>query len=467
MGAPTAAAPAPGVVAAPPRGRPPGPRGLPLLGVAPAIARDPYGAFERIAREFGDVATVPVPGMRLVLVSHPDHVRHITNTNHAAYPKPELLRDILFREPPTFHGMANGEEWKRVRRMLNPKFTARGLAPLHELILSAVEDSVARWERFAASGEIADMQRELSLVTMAVLLRSMFSRPAPPEEVERLADVFERVMHGMAMTMFTTPLPGWMPRPHERRYTAAKAEVFRYIDAMVAERRRGEGPEGCEGDLLSMVLEGEFDDGTTMDDEHIRRELLGLIFGGYETTAAVMSWVLARLPAAPEAQARAYAEVDALGGGRLTHEDLDRLPWVRACFDEAQRLQGFVLNAREATIDDEIGGYAIPAGTTVAFSGQRLHRDPRWWREPERFLPERFLEDEIETYAFLPFGVGPRRCLGMRMAYMVGLWTLAEAFRRFRFVPPPGWAPEPKFVFSTTVRGGVPVTVHRREGAFA
>lgn len=438
---------------------PPGPRGLPLVGVVPAIARDPYGAFQRIAREYGDVASVPIPGMPLVLVSHPDHVRHITNTNHAAYPKPELFRDVFFREGETFHGMANGPAWKRVRRMLNPKFTARGLAPLHELILGAIEDQVGGWERHAGTGEPIDLQRELSLVTMAVLLRSMFTRPAPPEEVERLAEVFERVMRGMALRVLTTPLPARAPRPWERSYAVAIQEVFDHVDAMVAERR---AHGGGEGDLLDMVLHGTFEDGTAMDDEHIRRELLGLIFGGYETTAAVMSWVFARLPFAPEAQARAMAEIDALGTARLTHDDLDRLPWLRACFDEAQRLQGFVLNAREATQDDEIGGFHIPAGTTVAFSGQTLHRDPRWWRDPEAFRPERFLEDDIETYAFVPFGVGPRRCLGARMAYMVGLWTLAEAFRRYRFTPPPGWTPQPKFVFSTTVKGGVPMTVEQR-----
>jgi cytochrome P450 len=211
-----------------------------------------------------------------------------------------------------------------------------------------------------------------------------------------------------------------------------------------------------------MILGAEFEDGTKMDDEHIRRELMGLIFGGYETTAAVMSWVLARLPFSPAAQSRAYAEVDALGGARMGRDTLDELVWLRACFDEAQRLQGFVLNAREATQDDEIGGFHIPAGTTVAFSGQALHRDPRWWRAPEEFRPERFLEDEINTYAFLPFGVGPRRCLGTRMAYMVGLWTLGAAFQRYRFEPPAGWAPQPKFVFSSTVKGGVPMTIRAR-----
>ncbi len=456
--------PSTGSSAASPR-RPPGPRGLPLLGVAPAIARDPYRSFERMARRYGDVVNVPLPGMDLVLVSHPDHVKHITNTQHTAYPKPELLRDILFREAPRFHGMANGEEWRRVRRMLNPKFTGRGLAPLVDLIIATVAETVESWEIHAASGAAVDMQEEFSVLTLTVMLRSMFTVPTRRDEVERLAHSFADLMRGMAVAMFTTPLPARVPRPYGRSFAAAKADIFGYIDAMVTERRRAGAASEADGDLLSMVLDGQFEDGTKMDDEHVRRELLGLIIGGYETTAAVMAWVLAQLPFAPAARDHAYAEVEGLGGARVTAGDLDRLPWLKACFDEAQRLQGFVLNAREATVDDEIGGYAIPAGTTVAFSGWTLHRDPRFWRDAARYDPARFLDDEINTYAFLPFGVGPRRCLGARMGYMVGLATLATAFQRYTFTPPPGWAPEPRFAFASIVKGGVPMTIGRRAGA--
>lgn len=402
--------------------------------------------------------------MDLVLVSHPDHVKHVMNTNHAAYPKPALFRDILFRDAPRFHGMANGDEWRAVRRMLNPKFTAKGLAPLTGLIIDTVVDTVDGWDRHAVSGAEVDMQDEFAALTMSVMLRSMFTVRATHAEVESLSRSFAHLMRGMAVTMLTMAMPERAPRPYGRATAAAMRDIFAYIDGMVAERRRN--PIG-EGDLLSMVLDGEFEDGSKLTDEHVRRELMGLIIGGYETTAAVMSWVLARLPFAPEAQARAYAEVDALGGERVTDDDMERLEWVRACFDEAQRLQGFVLNAREATIDDEIGGYAIPAGTTVAFSGWTLHRDPRFWRDPDSFDPSRFLKDEINTYAFLPFGVGPRRCLGMRMGYMVGLFTLATAFQRYRFQLRPGWEPEPRFAFSSIVKGGVPVTLHRREGAHA
>jgi cytochrome P450 len=432
---------------------PPGPRGLPGLGVAPEIARDPYGSFQRWAREYGDVATIPVPGMRLVLVSHPDYVKHVTNTRQADYPKPPLFEDIIFRNGPRFHGMANGEEWRRVRKTLNPKFTHKGLTPLSDTIAESIHTSVENWH-----GRL-DMQDELAALTMGVLMSSMFTTRPERSEIDALAANFTALMRGMAVNMLTISIPERVPRPYGRSTERAIADILAYIDRMVAERRR----TPIEGeDLLSMVLEAEFDDGTRMSEEQIRRELMGLIIGGYETTAAVMSWVLARLPFAPEAQARAYAEVDALGGRPVTVDDVAELEYLRAVFDEAQRLQGFVLNAREATVDDEIGGYAIPAGTTVAFSGQTLHRDPRWWREPERFLPERFLEDEINKYAFVPFGVGPRRCLGMRMGYMVGLLTLASAFQRYDFTPLAGWTPQPRFVFSSIVKGGVPMTVTPR-----
>jgi cytochrome P450 len=430
--------------------------------VAPAIARDPYRSFQRIAREYGDVVSVPVPGMDLVLVSHPDHVKHVMNTNHATYPKPPLFRDVLWREAPRFHGMANGEDWRAVRKMLQPKFSARGLAPLADLMFDTVTETVDGWGAYADRGEQVDMQEAFSELTMSVMLRSMFTVRPTAHDTEKLSRSFQHVMRGMTVAMLTTPLPGFVPRPYGRATAAAMRAIYAYIDGMVAERRRNPIPEG---DLLSMVLEARFEDGSAMTDEHIRRELLGLIFGGYETTAAVMAWVLARLPFAPDAQERAYAEVDALGGRRVTLEDVDSLEWLRACFDEAQRLQAFVVNGREASVDDEIGGYAIPAGTTVAFSGYTLHRDPRFWRDPDRFDPSRFIEDEINQYAFLPFGVGPRRCLGMRMGYMVGLATLATAFQRYRFELPPGWRPQPKFSFSSIVKGGVPAKLSRRAEA--
>lgn len=432
---------------------------MPGIGVAHQIARDPYRSFQRIAREYGDIVLVPAPGPPLILVSHPDHVNHVMTRNAARYGKPSMTRDVIFREPPRFHGMADGEEWRSVRRMLNPRFSERGLAPLSELMIDSIVDSIDGWERFAGTRAVVDMQHEFSVLTMSVLLRSMFSMQPDRADVDRAAKEFAALLRGAAIWMLTSGLPGWVPRPRARRTEAAMAWILAYIDRMISARRCSP----IEGeDLLTTLLEARFEDGSAMSDEHIRRELVGLMIGGYETTAAVMSWVLARFPFEAAAREAAYVEVDALGGDRVRHEDMERLTWLRACFDEAQRLQGFPINPREALEDDEIGGYAIPRGAVVGISGWTLHRDPRWWREPERFQPRRFLEDEINKYAFVPFGVGPRRCLGIRMGYMVGLFTLATVLQRFRLEPLRGWTPQPAFAFSSLVKGGVPMTIERR-----
>jgi cytochrome P450 len=297
---------------------------------------------------------------------------------------------------------------------------------------------------------------------MTALLRSMFTRPAPRAEVERLAAAFPDLTAGMTVSMFTRPLPAWMPRPFDRRFEAAKASIFAYIDGMLDERRRN--PLEGDGDLLSAILNSRFDDDSPMGEEQVRRELMGMLFAGYETTALAMSWVLARLPFAPEAHSRAYEEADAVGHFGATPDDLGSLRWIRACFDEAQRMQG-VLLAREAVVDDEIGGYHIPAGTNVLFSGWTLHHDPRWWRNPGEFKPGRFLDDDINMNAFVPFSIGPRRCLGVQLAYMVGVSALASAFQRYQFEPSPDWRPEPRFTISTVVKGGVPMTIRRRASA--
>lgn len=429
---------------------------MPALGVPLQLLRDPYATLDRIARTYGDVASVPAPGMNLILVSHIDDVKH-TLLKHPDLPL--AMTDTMFRgEGPRFHGGANGIEWKRVKDALAPKFSLHGLEPLRQTINEAIIETVEGWKRYADTGEFVDMHRALSVVTMTVMLRAMFTLPAKRADVERLVRRMPDLNLGFTVSMITSGLPDWIPRPYDNRFNAAKGDVFSHIDTMLAERRRNPVDNG---DLLSMILNAKFEDGSGMGEEQIRRELFGMMFAGYDTTATAMSWVLALLPSTPEAQARANEEADVLGDMPASLNDQKRLPWLRACFDEAQRLQG-VLFMRETRVDDQIGDFQIPAGSSLIYSGWGLQRDPRWWREPDRFDPSRFLDDEINRFAFMAFSAGPRACLGRQMAYMVGVSTLAAMFQRYRFEPPPGWRPEGIFRTATIVKGGVPMTISSR-----
>lgn len=191
-----------------------------------------------------------------------------------------------------------------------------------------------------------------------------------------------------------------------------------------------------------------------------REELLALLFAGFETTAAVLSWTIALLALNRDQLADAREEIQAVRHTDFGYEDLENLTFLRACFDEAQRIQSSPVNLRVAKQDDVIGGHHIPEGSLVMASLYGMHHDPRW-RKPQEFRPRRFLEDEIDKYALIPFGVGPRRCLGFRMAYVEGVLALANMISRYEFEMKPGWKPRRSFHLSTGLKD-LNVRIHAR-----
>jgi cytochrome P450 len=328
-----------------------------------------------------------------------------------------------------------------------------------DLIADAVVERIDRWERHLGR-PATDFDAEWSDVTMSVLLRSMFTSRAQDGVVTEAVRAFRTYAFYGAFSMLGSTAPAWAPMPYSRRGPRAVAWIHAFLDGLIAARHRE--PLTVGTDLLSMLMAARYDDGQPMTDLELRSELMGLIFGGFETTSSALSWTIALLDLHPDVAATAYDEVDALGGRRVEMGDLEHLPYLRACFDEAQRLQGGPMFSRSPVEDDEIAGHHIPRGSIVAVSPYTLHRDPRFWRDPDRFDPGRFFTDELTKNAFIPFGLGPRKCLGMRMAYIEALFALVTAFQRYRFRLEPGFVPRHHVHVSTGMRGGCPVTVHRR-----
>lgn len=234
------------------------------------------------------------------------------------------------------------------------------------------------------------------------------------------------------------------------------------LDGMIA-RRRSTGPRATP-DVLDVLLglEEQFPGDREHRYRRLRSELAGLVFAGFETTAEALAWTIALLARNPQCLAKAYSEVDALGTEPLGYQSLSRLTYLKAAFDEAQRFQAALANVRTAVEDDEIGGYAIPAGSHVLISPYGLHRDPRFWNEPEVYEPMRFLTDEINRNAFVPFNIGPRKCMGMRMAYIEGTLTLAAILQRYTIQVRDGWQPRHQIRVSTGLVGGLPARIRRR-----
>lgn len=447
----------------------PGPTGVEAVRWLGRLVRDPWFTPAKLARRYGDVVRLPVPGTDFVLLSNSDDISYVAIKAASRYQRSPMVTDTM-RVQGSPHNASwfdhDDAEWKRGRQLLQPHFTQKALVELGQLFTDAVVEQVSGWGQAADTGTPFDLVEPLKELALAALYNVMFSQRIGEDEMPRLLhDLDERMIAATARTaMF--PLPAFLPRPYSRRGATADARLDAYLAEMIAKRRAVpvETP-----DLLNVLLAARYEDGTPLEDSKIRTEMLFLVIGGHETTAAALAWTFALLATRPDLTARVRAEVDALGGSEVSPQDMPQLPLIRACFDEAQRLQGgLVFNPKRALADDEIGGYRIRAGTTVLYSNISLHRDPRFWgADADQYRPDRWLQDVINNGAFQAFGRGPRMCMGKRFAYIEAVLTVATAFQRFTFEAPDGWEPQHKYRMSMTVKGGVPLCLRRRDGTSA
>jgi enediyne biosynthesis protein E7 len=442
-------------------GRPPGPSFRQLGRWCLRHGPNSFALLPKIADSYGDVVDIPLPlpGWTMTLLSHPDDVDYVMVRNHGRYVRNELTADLVPGEPDVLP-VLEGEEWRRWRRELNPFFTENSLATLSESMAAAVSAGMQTWVEFLEPARWIDLELELGKVVMDSLMRSMFSTALDAHTMHRYVGAARDLGSYTIIRAFMSSLPKIVPRPLRRRGEAAQRLMLGELDKVIA-RRRFEGPRRTP-DVLDalMAMSSEWPSDTRY--RRLRTELASLIFAGFETTAESVSWAVALLHRNPTALAQAYAEVDTLGGDQVAYAHLDKMPYLRACFDETLRIAAPTGILRTTNEDDEIRGYAIPAGSHVLISPYRIHRDPRFWRHPERFEPNRFLQDKINRNAYIPFSIGPRKCMGWRMAYIDGLMTLAAILQRYEFEIRPGWAPKPKLRISTALAGGLPVRLIAR-----
>lgn len=442
---------------------PPVPRAWPLVGVLPDLARDPYGFFQKYARKHGDVVGLQIPGVSMVVISHPTLVHDVLIRNWSRYSHSDPVFDdaLLPGDPPGVATM-EGDEWKRTRRLLNPGFGEAALKGVSPLIVEAIADNVAGWSQWADTGKPFDIQHELAVLVMSGLARSMFNAPFDRKWMEQMINGC--YVHGtwvpkaLGTYLFTKKLPSALgailrrptfPWPHLASGKQNYREVCAMLDGVIEAREKS--PIAGE-DLLGLLMSARFDEGRGFTHDEIRSHLMTILFAGHETTAAGVAWALAFLALNPAELGRAEAEVRALGDRPLGYDLLADTPFLRACFDEALRLQGTPALPAYAEKDDVIGGFRIQPGTWVVLPMHAVHTDPRFWDEPEKFKPSRFIDGKVNREAFFPFGAGPRKCLGMRMSYIEGVLALIEIIRRYRPSLPAGFVPDREFHMATSIK---------------
>ncbi len=406
---------------------------------------------------------------RVTVVSDPAAIRHIFVDNAANYRKDELQRRVL--APGLGNGLltAEGDEWRLQRRTLAPLFSPRHVAGFWPAMVEAAERFARRLAR-RPEGRPVDISLEMTRVTLDVLERTIFTQglARDPDALGRaITRYFEALGPVDPLDLFG--MPDWIPRIGRWRAKPA-IRFFEEVVGELTETRRALLARGEEAprDILTLLLEAaDPETGKGLTDVEVRANIVTFIGAGHETTANALTWTVYLLSQAPEARERVEAEIsEVLGERAIEPADLDRLVFTRAVLDEAMRLYPPVpFMSRTPTADDHVGGVRIPRGSFVAIVPYILHRHRTLWEEPDAFMPERFLPDakaRIDRYAYLPFGAGPRVCIGMSFSIQEAMIVLASLLRAVRLEMVETHPIRPLHRVTLRPEGGMPMRLRKR-----
>jgi cytochrome P450 len=412
----------------------PGPGTIPFLLGLPQFRKDPLNGFFQSALQYGDVVRYRSLWTTHQL-SNPADIQQVLQTNVANYRKG---RDYQILKSSLGEGLliSEGELWQRQRKMTQPSFQSHRVGSFVRIMDEHTEMLLQRWERYASDQEAFDVTPELMHLTLNIASQALFTTNLDSEiEVIREALEIGRE-YSVDRAWSIIRLPQKVPTSRNRRYSTALGKFHRVIDQMIAARR--DAPERIP-DLLTMLMEARDEGGGAMSDRQLRDEVATLLTAGHETTSLALSWACYLLARHPEVAERICAEIQFLNGKAPGYEDLFRLKYTRMVIEEIMRLYPPVwVLSRTPVEDDELGGYFIPAGSEILIFPYITHRHPKWWIEPDKFYPERFAPENSSgrpRYAYLPFGAGPRTCVGLNFAMTEIQVVLALLLQRFRLEP--------------------------------
>jgi cytochrome P450 len=417
---------------------PPGPRGRPVVGSALDLRRDPLGTMVRAQRDHGDVVRFALgprrAGRSLYAVFHPDAVRRVLATEADRYRKDTVFYEEL--RSALGDGLLNSqdERWLRQRRFVQPLFTRRRIAGYAESMADEAAGLVDWWRSLAAAGTVIDVHAEMSRLTLRIVGRLLFG--ADVEHATPAVRYAFPILGGHVRRRAFAPVrvPHDWPTPANRRAARAQRTIRGVCDDLIARRRAEPGGAGGD-DLLSLLVEAR-DGAEALDDTEIRDQILIFMLAGHDTTAIALTFALHLLGRHPDVQRRLQDEVDTVLGGRPPAAgDLERLPYAAMVLKESMRIYPPAPALGRRTADgDVIDGWEIPPGSDVALSPWVTHRHPAFWPEPERFDPERFAPEREagrHRHAYLPFGAGPRACIGQYFSMLeavIALAVIAQAY---------------------------------------
>ena len=411
-----------------------GPKGDLLSGTMAEYGADPIAAMLRWRDVHGDLVPIRFGPFRAHMAYGPAEIEEVLVERAADFRKSFGTRMLI---PLLGNGLltAEGDEWLRHRRLASPAFHRERVAGYGRTMAGYAADSIASWR----DDEPIELQEAMTTLTLRIVARTLFDADVSPriEEVARLGAEVQDFYYGRFASLRFL-IPTWLPTPGNRRLASAIRRLDDIVYDIIRERQPGED----RGDLLSILLLARDENGAGMSERQVRDEVMTLLLAGHETTALALTWAFMLLDRNPDARDRLEAELSSVLGDRpASPEDVAVLPYTRAVVNETLRLYPpAYITGREAVRDTVIGGVPIPKRHIVLISIYATHRDPRFFPEPDAFRPDRWLdglEKRLPRGAFVPFGMGSRKCIGSSFAMMEATLLLATIARHRRFVLTP------------------------------
>lgn len=450
----------------------PGPRGRILLNDLQQMQANPLLLLYKNSREYGDFIAYPLGILNAYLINHPDAIQHILQLNHRNYNKDTFQYNLL--SSITGNGLltSGGDFWLRQRRLVQPAFHRNRITGFNDLIIETTQSMLERWGRLSKTGQPVDIDAEMMQLTLAIVGKALFSIDLSDQanELSRAAlTVLDYIVH---RARHPISLPPGFPTGRNREFKTALNRLDKAVIGIINHRRipekYGSSSGLSHGDLLDRLLEARDEQsGIGMTDQQLRDEIITLLIAGHETVASALIWTWYLLSQNPLAAEQLHAELALVLEGRPPNaDDLPDLSYTRMVFEEALRLYPPAwMISRKALAEDTIecgGTYTIPAGSLVIISPYIIHRHPAYWESPDTFNPERFMPDRISArphFAFIPFGGGPRLCIGDSFARFEAQLIIATIAQRYRLELLSELPIEPEPLVTLRPKGGMSMRI--------
>jgi cytochrome P450 len=414
-----------------------------------------------------DIIAERILWRRMFIINEPGAIRHVVLDNAANYTKSEVGRRLL--EPGLGRGLltSEGETWRHHRRIMAPAFDLRSVAGYAPIMTEVTQELLAKWDALPEPREL-DVAAAMMHATLHIISRAMFSSDSDEivDVVESGVNQYQTMVRPSLLDLLHFPL--WLtrliaPLPTEGIFN----EFDKKVDQLLTER--GREPDAEPKDLLARLIAArDTETGGGMTPKEVRDQVVTIFMAGHETTSQALSWTWYLLSQHPEAEAKLHDELTTVLEGRTPrYEDIAELRYTRMVIEESMRLYPPAHTfGRQPIAADEILGHRIPAGAEVLIMPWLLHRKPSLWENPDRFEPERFSPERAAArprFAYIPFGAGPRICIGAAFAMAEAMLILATIAQRYRLHLKPGHPVEPQGLITLRPRYGLQMQLERRQ----